>query len=186
MKRNFSAAAIFCLFFCYVPDALAIGFGYYGTLGKGRVKYDNWGETSREDANFIGAGFVLDTAVALDRAFNYRLNVGYEKLSNDFDRLESIVIDQDFGLAVYQSANTRIWIGPELRIFFSDDEYGIGIGPVLGINLHTGRSVSTALKLGFLISDFAGGGWVFSSDYEKESHAFINLAILFRSARDRY
>jgi hypothetical protein len=186
MRIRFLPLTVICIFFLYVPDALAGGFGYYGTLGAGKVKYKEWEGSYRENSKFIGVGLVFDTAVAKDNAFNYRFSVGYEKLKNDFDRLESIVIDQDFGLAVYQSARSRIWFGPELRIFFSNDEFGMGIGPVLGINLHTGRSISTAMKLGVLFSDFFGGGWVFSTDYENESHAFINLAILFRSARDKY
>jgi hypothetical protein len=177
---------IVCLILLHVPDALASGFGYYGAFGYGKVKYDEQQGTDKEDTYFVGVGLVFDTAVAQERDFNYRLSVGYEKLKNDLDRLESIVIDQDFGLAIYQSVNSRIWFGPELRIFLSNDEVGIGIGPVLGLNLHTGRKVSTALKIGFLFSKFANGGWFYSSDFERESHAFLNLAILFRSAADQY
>lgn len=175
------------------PDALATGFGLYGTFGKGTIKFDNgWfasgsHDTSREDAEFIGSGMVIDTNVARDQVFNYRLNLGYEKLTFDSDResetdrLESTVIDQDFGMALYKSDKTRVWIGPEQRILFSHDEFGLGIGPVLGINLHTSQEATVALKLGFLFSGFA-----FSGDYEKESHAFLNLAILFRTADDHF
>jgi hypothetical protein len=206
MKKLNVLITVACLLVWLAPDAMATGFGFYGTLGKGTIRFDkeiySWvdpdSDNSREDTEFIGAGMVLDSAVARDRVFNYRLNVGYEKLKVEFDRpeseinlpesgldqLESVVIDQDFGLAIYRSDLTRIWFGPELRIFFSHDEFGMGLGPVLGINLHTGREASVALKLGFLFSDFADG--VFSSDYEKESHAFVNLAVLFRSAGDQY
>jgi hypothetical protein len=186
MKVKFFPITMICILLLYVPDALAGGFGYYGTFGAGKVKYKELGGSYRENSKFIGGGLVFDTAVAKDNSFNYRFSVGYEKLTNDFDRLESIVIDQDFGLAIHRSAHSRIWFGPELRIFFSNDEIGMGIGPVLGINLHTGRSVTAALKMGVLFSDFFGGNWVFSTDYENESHAFINLAILFRSDKDKF
>jgi opacity protein-like surface antigen len=205
MKKLNVLITVACLLVWLAPDAMATGFGFYGTFGKGTIKLDNWersnadpDDSPREDTEFVGAGMVLDSAVALNRVFNYRLNVGYEKLKVDFDlpaneinlpetgldQLESIVIDQDFGLAVYRSDLTRIWFGPELRVFFSHDELGMGIGPVLGINLHTGREATVALKLGFLFSEFADGS--FDSDYEKESHAFLNLAILFRSEGDRF
>lgn len=191
-KLNVLITVVFLLI-CSAPDASAIGFGFYGTLGKGTLKFDDgwWASqvhsNSREDTVLLGTGMVLDTAVARNHVFNYRLNLGYEKLKIDFDqkfendRLESVVIDQDFGFAVYKSDTGRIWFGPEQRIFFSHDEFGMGIGPVLGINLHTSREASLALKLGFLFS-----GFVDFSDYEKESHAFLNLAILFRSEEDQY
>ncbi|MFA5515703.1 MAG: hypothetical protein WDA20_05390 [Desulfuromonadales bacterium] len=190
-----------CLLAWPASDVLATGFGFYGTLGQGEIKYENdevysWAGdadgSSRDDTDLLGVGMVFDTAVARDRVFNYRLHLGYEKLKMDtdaqkdeFDRLEYVVIDQDFGFALYGSAYSRIWFGPELRIFFSHDEFGMGIGPVLGVNLHTGRKITTALKVGFLFSDFASDDF-FSRDYERESHAFLNLAILFRSAGDRY
>lgn len=209
MKKLHVLLLVVCLLVWFAPAAMATGFGFYGTVGKGTIRLENWestawmdpdaDSTTREDAEFLGAGMVLDSAVARDRVFNYRLNVGYEKMKIEFDRedeidlpesgldqLESVVIDQDFGLAVYKSDSSRIWFGPELRIFFSHDESGIGIGPVLGINLHTGREASVALKMGFLFSDFSDNGWLFASDYEKESHAFVNLAILFRSRGDQY
>jgi hypothetical protein len=193
MKKINVLIMVTFLFICSAPDALATGFGFYGTLGKGTLKFDDgwWASdangNSREDTVLIGTGMVLDTSVAQNQVFNYRLNVGYEKLKIDLDqtsesdRLESVVIDQDFGFAVYKSDATRIWFGPEQRIFFSHDEFGLGIGPVLGINLHTSREASVALKLGYLFSGFAS-----FSDYEKESHAFLNLAILFRSEGDQF
>ena len=177
------------------PDALATGFGYYGTLGKGTLRFDNDGwfvseahSTSRVDTVLLGGGMVLDTSVARNRVFNYRLNVGYEKLKVDtvqeyeIDRLESLVVDQDFGSAVYMSDSSRIWFGPELRVLIAHDEFAMGVGPVLGINLHTGKETTVALKLGFLFTSFVPG----SADYDKESHAFLNLAILFRAEGDQY
>jgi hypothetical protein len=176
------------------PAALATGFGYYGTVGQGTLRFDNgWFAsdahgTSRQDTKLLGAGMVLDTAVARNRVFNYRLNVGYEKLKVDnvqiyeTDRLESLVIDQDFGSAVYMSDTARIWFGPELRVLIAHDEFAMGVGPVLGINLHTGKEATVALKLGYLFTSFAPG----SADYDKESHAFLNLAILFRTEGDQY
>lgn len=191
-KLNVLIVVIFLLIWS-APEALATGFGFYGTLGKGTLKFeDEWWAVnahgdSREGTGIIGTGMVIDSNVAQNQLFNYRLNLGYEKLDIDFDqagetdRLESVVIDQDFGLALYKSDTTRIWFGPEQRIFFSHDEFGLGIGPALGINLHTSPEASVALKLGFLFSGFAA-----FSDYDKESHAFLNLAILFRSEGDQY
>ena len=169
------------------PEALAAGFGFYGKFGEGKVRYNNAAGTLRENTEFIGAGMVLDTAVARDRLFNYRLHVGYEKLKNDLERLESVVVDQDFGLALHRSKKSRIWLGPELRIAFSDDDIGIGIGPVVGVNLHAGRSTSVVLKGGVIFTDFSHR-WYSTEDFERnrESHAFLTLAILFRSHRDRF
>lgn len=193
MKKLNVLVAVAFLLICSAPDAMATGFGFYGTLGKGTLRLeDGWwssdsSSNSKEDTEIIGTGMVFDTTVARNSVFNYRLNLGYEKLKIDFDqtsetdRLENVVIDQDFGFAVYKSDSARIWFGPEQRIFFSHDEFGLGIGPVLGINLHSSREASLSLKLGYLFSGFAS-----FSDYEKESHAFLNLAILFRSEGDQY
>lgn len=185
----------------WLAEVQAAGFGMYGTLGWGEVEIDGWdfpfgdddaGGTSREHSHLAGVGMALDSAVARDRLFNYRLNIGYEEMTHDKGELDSFVMDHDFGFALYRSEAARLWFGPELRTSWgSHDTFGFGIGPVLGLNLHTGPEISIALKGGYLVTGFAGGDWPDDEeedfeDYEEAAHAFVNLAIFFRSPGDRF
>jgi hypothetical protein len=160
---------------------LAGGYGFYieGAGGSGEQEVDEWfsiGETEPYDVDFTGSdlGFVLDTSVAKDKLFNYRLNVGLssfdieESGESDYSGLErfGLSIDSTFGFGVFRIKPLRLWIGPQIRVGFyggETDEFALdvyavtfGVAPVLGANVNLGRVVSLSLSTGYRIQGYAG------------------------------
>ena len=80
--------------------------------------------TSAQHVDTVGFEFVLDTAVARNTVFNYRLNLGYEKFeSKDADLdMESIIVDNTFGFAAFRNKVVRLWLGPQVRFSYTHDE----------------------------------------------------------------
>jgi hypothetical protein len=134
------AAVMVSMLWASAP-AGATGLGLYFTYGSGSADLDeNWEDSSffelstEGDTDFFGGGFVLDTAVARDRVFNYRLNVGFENLEYEADSvfnesvgapaifqvyefdINRIVLDHTFGFGIVRTEHFRMWIGPQLRI----------------------------------------------------------------------
>lgn len=192
----------------YSTQAMAIGKGFYLQLGSGSSSWDledsygfQWSFDA--DTDHAGVGFVLDTAPAEDRLFNYRFQIGYEQFvrkesstSYKMD-MDSLVIDQDFGFGIVRNERIRFWIGPQLRISFSGGTpegatnydvslFGIGLGPVAGININTPTRLSFAFKFGIMAMSYTGVGddtSTFNNDVDytvDENYGFLNFAMLFR------
>jgi len=188
----------------FSTQALAIGKGFYIQGGSGSadwtIENDDTGvkRDRSPDTSHFGVGFVLDTATDIDRLFNYRFQVGYESFSNEFDNttydFDSLVIDQDFGFGIVRNDTLRFWLGPELRFSISaesSDNYdkaliGLGLGPALGINFHTGGNVSLGIKGGYMIMSYSGAGVADSDALSDltysvdEDFLFFNFAVLWR------
>ncbi|RLC25170.1 MAG: hypothetical protein DRH21_04380 [Deltaproteobacteria bacterium] len=126
--------------------AHASGIGFYLSrgIGDGDTDFnedydddDSWYDLeSSGDAKFFGCGFIFDTAVAKDKVFNYRLQIGYEDVEYDLDsvynedlnmdisaivsnfelNIDRFVLDNTFGFGIVRMPNFRLWIGPQLRI----------------------------------------------------------------------
>jgi hypothetical protein len=207
MKR-----AIRVLFFCtfvsicvHVPDTMAVGLGLYGTSGTGDGEYEFDDDASVAydldvDIQRGGFGFVLDTAVANDRMFNYQLNIGIYNWSEEFENdaefdLSGLMMSHDFGFGVLRNRHVRLWLGPEIRIAYGtgddadNDGYDVnivslGAGPVLGVNLHLGPVVSLGFKSGYLFESVFGtadGDGVESIDfYGGDEIFFFTLSLIFR------
>ena len=63
----------------------------------------------------------LDSAVAKDKLFNYRMNLGYEHVprgstDSTFAMFNGGSFENIFGFGVYRSKLMRVWLGPSLRI----------------------------------------------------------------------
>ena len=147
--------AIFVTLF-FVSNASALGLGFYGSFGSGSGEWEVDPEDAPDytvdtDNEHRGLGFVLDTAVAKDKVFNYRLQVGLDKweeedsAGNKFE-IDGFVVDNDFGFGVFRRENFRLWLGPELRIEYGEGvlndntDYevrliGIGVGPVIAVTV---------------------------------------------------
>jgi hypothetical protein len=188
-------------------SALAGGFGFYVQGGGGNAEWDAddlGGDFDFEsNTGHAGLGAVYDSNVSRNTLFNYRISFGYESAVHDPDnawdkiKLHSYVLDQDFGFGLYRTENMRFWIGPEIRISYSqgspedDDDlefklWGFGVGPVAGINFHVSRRVSLGLKAGLLSIGYAGK---LADDRDRfddevykmnEGYAFFNFSVLFR------
>lgn len=199
-----------------LSDAMAVGLGVYGGLSSGNSDWttdDNYGSYDfKMDSGHTEAGLVLDTAVAKDRLFNYRLNLGYLKStykddSGDKLELDGFAMTHSFGFGVLRTENVRLWLGPQLRFSYvtgspkggSDNysQFGVGIAPVLGININLGPVVTLAVDGGYRFSSYFGtydytnysySGYSYSdtgSYTVSEQTPFVNVSLIFRMG-DKY
>ena len=188
------------------PQASAIGLGGYFSVGSGSGEWDAEDEDDNEwdietDDTGSGFGFVLDTAVAKDRVFNYRLNIGYERKDYEDENgntleIDNFVVVNDFGFGVVRTPQIRLWLGPELKITsgsgeidnnddFEVDLVSVGIGPVVGLNVHVGKLVTLGFKTGLLFESIVGKGEDDTRDYTvdytgDDTYFYFNFAIIFR------
>ena len=197
-----SVAIVVCL---GASSASAAGFGVYGSLGSGSADWtlDDWSSspniTFDTDSGHQGAGFVLDTAVAKDSFFNYQLNMGYDKFTNkrvgsgEKFELSGLMISNAFGFGIVRTPGFRMWMGPEIRLAWPNgskdgvdyDFFGIGVGPVLGMNFNLPGTVTFAVKAGYQFMNYTGEANASSADYDiNEKMIYVNIGILFRSSGD--
>ena len=166
----------------------------------------------KTDNERAGIGFLFDTAVGNKRVFNYRLNIGTEAVDYKVKSVYKFNIDpnlngtfetkgrfmsHDFGFKVFERKKLRIWLGPELRLskiegkLSGDKNYevsisSLGLGPVLGVNLNIGKTLSLAIKVGALemasygdLDNHATGeDWDIYAD--NDHYIFANVGLLFR------
>jgi hypothetical protein len=121
---------LFMLAFVFVATlttrAMATGIGVYGTIGGGKSNHDySSGEiiapsTSSDLA--IGGGLILDTNLASNKLFNYRMKIGAEKYTSsretDID-MARIHFDNIFGFGIIRTKMLRWWIGPQVGGFYA-------------------------------------------------------------------
>jgi hypothetical protein len=135
----------------------ALGIGGYFTYGSGKVEFkEDWSNSdeyfeqrSKGDATYVGGGFILDTAVAKDKVFNYRLQLGFERGKFEFDSVRDedldidisdnvenfeldvnqYILDNTFGFGIVRTEFFRLWLGPQIRLGFMD---GDGSGTYTG------------------------------------------------------
>lgn len=159
--------AIVALMSLLLPtSALAWGYGIY-------VEYLNADGWTKDDGTRVDLdndgfafGFEMDSSVALDRIFNYRLDAGirYAEGEYDFPRDDDydtigIAAKNTFGFGLLRKKSVRLWVGPAIGIeingrdadFTDHDAFEgrIGFGPELGVNFHTGKQVSIGLTAGY-------------------------------------
>ena len=156
-------------------NALGLGVSFPSYMvGSSDVEYD-WDDRSDQDVDAdissLGGGFVMDTAVANDRVFNYRFNFEHEKLEYEYDEISMThdfartSLNQTFGFGIVRNEDVRIWFGPHISLSYISakdshtvgnlretievDAVGFGIGPVIGTNIHIGHEVSLGLEAGY-------------------------------------
>jgi len=189
-------------------ESMGIGLGGYFETGSGSGNWtrenENGVETEFEtDDNGSGFGFVLDTAVAKNRVFNYRLELGYERKNYEDEagailEMDNFVVVNDFGFGVVRTPKLRFWLGPELKIASGSgnvdtdedevvdyDLVNVGIGPVVGLNFHIGKLVTLGFKSGLLFESFIGQAKHEITreeiDYTgDDTYFYINFALIFR------
>ena len=188
---------IFTIGLITASPALAVGFGPYFEYGRG-ISNDGFG-TADFDDNRYSVGFALDTRVASDGLFNYRLNLGYQRTSRNFGgpgdvTYNGVTLNQMFGFGVYRSSLMRVWLGPSIRIgadIFNSNNVDVtaGGGLALGMNLHTGDVGSAALTFGYqymYVGAVSSSVFGSSIDDAAEHLISVNLTYFFRSSGDRY
>jgi len=211
-KSGISAAAILCFMGILVPDAMASGFGLYVSGGSGTADttYESDTDTGssedkvKEKSKHTGVGFVYDSNVLeKGKLFNYRLNLGYEKRNIELDdansslytgeiKMSGVALEQDFGFGGKLGSHVRLWGGPCLRLSYHAGSIentdlksaGIGVGPVLGVNVGLGDTVALSLRAGYLFNGYAGTWKESFNDgtlITSERLAFANVSLLFRT-----
>ena len=102
-----------------------------------------------------------------------------------------------FGFGVVRTRWVRVWLGPPVMFSVSSGNLennsdfditllGIGIGPVMGVNVNIGKLVTLALDVGYHLRFYFGTGednssskTYYDADYEvHEQTPFVNFSIL--------
>ncbi len=151
-------------------------------------------------------GFILDTNLARNRLFNYRVVGGFEYGAADWSGVESFSlyggsITNTFGFGVWRSRLFRLYIGPDLRLSATTGSPGIAVdtdtaqvdiavGASIGLNIHLGSiSLSTSVayypQLTLTVFDGENGGP--SGEFAGLTHRVsVGVAFMFRSSGDTY
>jgi len=153
--------------------------------------------------HLVGTDLTLDTAVAKNRLFNYRLSVDCENidpganyilLTNAYS-INRFTCSNTFGFGFFRSNIIRLWVGPQVVLcyeyryndkYVSDTTLLSKFGSVVGVNFHADDGITLSLETGFRTP--------FSFDFTKSKlNAYSNskiepimgFKIIFRS-RDSY
>ncbi len=207
LRSMVSTTSLGLILFVVPSAAYGIGLGpffeYAHGLGETERRDFFGGVVDRDfDANRYSVGFALDTAVARDTLFNYRLNVGYSYRDQDYDGFggsfdfHGLTLNNMFGFGVYRDSRARVWVGPSVRLNVdvrSDDsdfvDVGIGGGFALGANVHTGPNGSAAFTFGYqylYVASFQDDS-IFDDTLDGRQHLLsFNLTYFFRLSGDYY
>ncbi len=170
-------------------STFAAGFGFF--LGGTESKLDVGPSTYSYNTALVG--LTLDSNVAANRVFNYRLDLYYGAGDHDGVTSDMFGMNHTFGFGVVRTRPVRVWLGPQIGMYYESgddiwdswDAYGFNIGPAIGINFNMGPVVSLAL------TGYARfGAYYYDSDWGDESDSErimgMNLALYFRTRGDRY
>ena len=180
------------LSFALTPmPAGAVDWGPYATGGEGQLK-----NNGKLDYTGYGGGLQLQSTPETDEVFNYRLQLGYERISYDIpgaskaknDRFDMI---HTFALGFVRTETVRLWLAPQIGLYYEQpaesggDFHRIGgnIGPALGLDIHLGSAVTLAIsafgRYG-IFSDSSGNTELSNAKKDgTEWEAGANLALLF-------
>lgn len=159
------------------------------------------------DRDKYGVGFLLDTNVAKNSLFNYRLNAGYQRTNETLSgtgaqqNMNGLMIRNTFGFGLVRTENFRFFLGPVIRFGFQfPDSAGyigssgvdiwdldVGGGLNVGMNFHLGDSLS--LTIGPVYEYLATARFLSNSNSAligSEHVLSVNMGIMFRSASDRF
>lgn len=107
------------------------GLSFDVTAGMQDLKLGSIPTTMENEKNSHSLGFTLvyDTALARDRLFNYRLNLGYANRFTDtiapFEKnaYHQVVWSNTFGIAFYRNRLVRLWAGPLIALSYQVRTY---------------------------------------------------------------
>ncbi len=200
-------SVLFSLFLTIPAGAFAAGLGVYGSFDLGQAHFTDKGPNiltgdyfyktylvRQERSDF---GLVVDSTVAKDSLFNYRLNlgagfgqVGVRKTRRDLVDLTISkssyvfkIVDfqmlHSFGFGIVRTPVFRLWLGPQFGLGYADHKYGevyFKLGPILGFNFNIGEVVTIIFDLGFRLHTAAAKIPSHSTGYS----AFADVGLVFR------
>ncbi len=209
------AALLITILFAVPKQGHSFGMGIYVPFGGGggTMTITDWVSDNEFDFDTKyegGFGIVLDTKIARDGLFNYRLNLGFINGTNTLkdyymdiilsrDDYKYYVMDHTFGFGVLRNSFMRLWLGPQIRLAIMnmeeekeaiDDSYtqsiygiGFGLAPVIGANFNFGPVFTAAIEIGYRISSYAGT-WEF--DGYSSSTGWVNISEDFTTSENMF
>ena len=130
--------------------ASAVGYGIsvkyghaQGTLAEVDDEFDDLDLT----AHGVEVGFVLDTNVARDRIFNYRLVGGFEYAATDWTGAEGFnlyggSITNTFGFGIWRGPRFRLYLGPDIRLAATTGSPGLVVeDDITQVDIAIGASI---------------------------------------------
>jgi hypothetical protein len=185
----------------------ALGLGIYGNYSKADYKWtyhkDEIPDFDRNsDVKKFGIGFVLDTCLAKDNLFNYRLNAGFAKMNISNEKNMPDMTGNEyhlyntFGFGVFRSEIVRFWLGPQIGFGWTKGEYDTtgteeatfwtifySYALVAGLNFNIEDIITLGVDGGYRISKHAGTADLIIDSYgitATGKEFFANLSVMFR------
>jgi len=177
-----------------------VGFGLYGTAistGDAEWTRDYFSTQSfSTDIHQNEIGIVMETKVAANSLFNYRLQIASVSSSYGEFKYEGVAFNNIFGFGVWRTPSFRLWIGPQIGYKEIDSTnktpdvfiLGFDVGPVVGINYHVSQTISLTAEIGNKIGSTVQARQrdrVVTHDID-ENRTYLNIGILFRLSKDNY
>lgn len=169
MKTRFLLFSILTLLFLFSARELsAFGIGLVGDFHGGAASWDG----IKRDHLGGGGGLIIDTNVARDEVFNYRLDLTFGGLMISQDVVNSFPLPlfgtyipfkytetqkkttlfistvHYFGFGVVRNKYVRFWLGPQITLGgMATDVRGLitGIGLAMGLNINIGEFFTISL-----------------------------------------
>jgi hypothetical protein len=103
--------------FLYSQPAMCMGYGLYLTGNGGMTTWNGNMDFSHAGVSG-GFGFVMDTSVARDKLFNFRLNLGLDIINSAYRSIDIYKFDVlcSFGFGLVRTEIMRFWIGPQIGL----------------------------------------------------------------------
>jgi len=195
MKKNALVLFLSFVVMLITVKSYAVGLGVH--LTGGATFHRGYHEDEYGDRMFLGAGFIIDTTVAKNNLFNYRMHLDYTNLQrkNYLHEKQFYVgkenhnilnMQNSFGFGIVRLQNFRFWLGPHVHISydFDDKHLGTNLGLALGFNYNMAKLITLSLDCGARVGLLE---WNSSSGkkYTARIEPFVNLGILFR-VKDEY
>lgn len=184
--------------------SFAVGFGITVSQANELWKYNNGVLGDSRDHDASGYGFILDTAVARNKAFSYRFSYLTEKneSTDGRDIFRGAATTHDFSFLLYQNSQLRLWVGPRIKIALYDgitvasrssagDITGKLWGLVVGFNLHVSKTMTMSFSVARLRGYYESTGIsctvVLACEVDIDSDATVfSVSLLFRVGSDQY
>ena len=167
-------------FLLLLPSLMhAVSFGVSVPIGiteHEKLSYGSNGDDtySYKYKNAMGLGFVLDTNVAKESVFGYRLVLQYTLAKLDSTNNPNITslkkhkydMIHNFAFGIVQKPGFKWWVGPRINTQIEhgsgpeveyQNSWGFGIGAATGVNFKVAQRIALAADLGYQGDILFGG-----------------------------
>ncbi len=188
MKKSILPLFVLISILFIARETYAVGLGVHFTSGDTIHRGYHEDDNRYGDRMFFGAGITLDSTVAMNNLFNYRMHLGYTNSSIGIGKFNHNIINlqNSFGFGVVRLQNFRFWLGPHVHFYydFTMERMDVNVGLALGFNYNMTKIVTLSLDCGARAAVLE---WNHSDGkkYTARVEPFVNLGILFR-VKDEY